>query len=376
MNRETQLRLIDRINTHRAADRGTDTAVGSLRVATTSYTDHERFAAERHIIGQEANMVGLSGLLPGPSTFATVMVGDSPVILTRDADREITAMLNVCSHRGAEVAGGCGEAKRLTCPYHGWTYHLDGSPAARRREQHFDDVEPRGLTRLPVVESEGLIWVSADPTARIEEQPLHGAEAELGPFGLDRYRLFAARTFTRPLNWKLAVDTFCEAYHVGSLHRTSLSPLIHSDYALFDRFGPHGRMIATRRSIAELDDQPRGEWSLLPHATILWFLTPNTVLIYQQDHVEVYQSRPGASPDEAHLTVSLYVPPDSPKSDNYWSRNFELLIDVTDTEDFGTAAGIQRGFRTHAHDSVVFGRNEPALQHFHQALDEILTAAS
>ncbi len=372
MNHQTQLALIDRINTHRAAGRGTDTAEASKAMATTAYTDPQRFEAERRVIAREPNMVALSDLLPGPGTFATVMVGDSSVVLTRNADGQLAAMLNVCSHRGAEVAAGCGEARRLTCPYHGWTYHLDGSLAARRREQHFDDVPPKGLTRLPVLESDGLIWVSADPDAIIDEQPLHGAEAELKPFALDAYRLFDSRTFTRPLNWKLAVDTFCEAYHVGSLHRTSLSPLIHSDYAVFDRFGPHGRMIATRRSIAELDDQPRDEWSLLQHATILWFLTPNTVLIHQQDHVEVYQSRPGNSPDEAHLSVSLYVPPDSTNSENYWSRNFELLIAVTDAEDFTTAAGMQRGFHTKAHDSVVFGRNEPGLQHFHQSLENIL----
>lgn len=373
MNHETQLALLDRINAHRAAGRGTDTDPRSTTMPTAVYTDVERFEAERRMIARQPNLVALSGLLPGPNTFATVLVGDSPVVLTRDADGELAAMLNVCSHRGAEVAEGCGEAQRLACPYHGWTYHLDGSSAARRRGEYFDDVTPRGLTRLPVLESNGLIWVSADPAATIGERPLHGAEEELAPFDLEGYRLFAARSFTRPLNWKLVVDTFCEAYHVGSLHRTSLAPLIHSDYAVFDRFGPHGRMVATRRSIDELDDQPRSEWSLLEHATILWFLAPGTVLIHQQDHIQLYQSRPGSSPDEAHLTVSLYVPADSTRSEHHWSRNFELLIDVTDTEDFTTAAGMQRGFHTNAHDSVVFGRNEPALQHFHRCIEELIS---
>src|SRR5690606_4494929 len=98
----------------------------------------------------------------------------------------------------------------------------------------------------------------------------------------------------------------------------------------------------------------------LPHATILWFLVPNTVLLHQQDHIQLYQSRPGRTPDEAHLTVTLYVPKDSARSDSYWQKNFDLLVGVTDTEDFATAAGIQRGFRTRAQDHVVFGRNEPA----------------
>lgn len=372
MNRETQRALIDRINVHRAAGRGTDTADASKVMPTTVYTDPGRFGAERAMIAREPNLVGLSGLLPGPNTYATVMVGDSPVALTRNADGELTAMLNVCSHRGAEVASGCGAAKRLTCPYHGWTYHFDGSSAARRRGEYFDDVPPAGLTRLPVVEADGLIWVSADPNGHIDPQPLQGAEAELAPFDLADYRLFDSHAFTRSLNWKLAVDTFCESYHVGSLHRTTLAPMIYSDFALFDRFGSHGRMVSTRRSFDELDGTPRSEWSLLAHAVILYFITPGTVLIYQQDHAQLYQSRPGSSPDEAHLSVSLYVPPDSPRSERHWTRNFELLIEVTDTEDFTTAAGMQRGFHTAAHDSVVFGRNEPALHHFHDSLETLL----
>lgn len=372
MNRDTQLALIDRINAHRTAGRGTDTAEASKVMPTAVYTDLDRFDAERRMIGREPNLVGLSGLLPGPNTYATVMVGDHSVVLTRNGDSELDAMLNVCSHRGANVAFDCGEAKRLTCPYHGWTYHLDGSSAARRRSEYFDDVPATGLTRLPVVEADGLIWVSADPSAELASQPLQGAEVELAPFGLADYRRFASETFTRSLNWKLAVDTFCEAYHVGSLHRTTLAPMIYSDFALFDRFGTHGRMISTRRSFDQLDDLPRDEWTLPEHAVILYFITPGAVLIYQQDHAQLYQSRPGTSPDEAHLSVSLYVPPNSPRSDRHWARNFELLIEVTDTEDFTTAAGMQRGFHSGAHDSVVFGRNEPALHHFHESLDSLL----
>ena len=110
----------------------------------------------------------------------------------------------------------------------------------------------------------------------------------------------------------------------------------------------------------------------MPHGTILYFVVPNTVLIHQQDHFQLYRSRPGAVPGEAHLDVALYVPVDSPRSDAYWQRNFDLLVEVTDTEDFATAAGIQRGYGTGAQTHVTYGRNEPALQHFHRSLDALL----
>jgi len=374
MNRETQLALIDRIHAHQQSGRGTDTAPESMRLATANYVSPEHLVAERRVLGSAPTVVGLSSLLPGPSTYAAVEVGDSSVIVTRDQAGTVSAMLNVCRHRGAEVVAGCGSGSRLACPYHGWTYHLDGRPAARRRGEFFDDVASVGLVRLPAVEQHGLIWVSADPEAAMPPDLLHGAESELQPLHLDSFRLFDSTSFVRPMNWKLAIDTFCEAHHLSILHRDSLAPLIYSDYALFDPFGPHGRMIAVRKSIDELAAQERADWSLLPHATILWFLVPNTVLLHQQDHIQLYQSRPGATPDEAILNVSLYVPDDSPADDSHWRRNFELLVTVTDTEDFATAAGIQRGYHTKAQTHVTFGRNEPALQHFHRSLHHLVGA--
>ena len=372
MDRATELALLDRIQAHRATGRATDEAPATMQLPTTAYTDAARLEAERELLHQRPALAGLSGLLPGPNTWATVDVGDRSVIVTRYSDGDVAAMLNVCRHRGAEVASGCGAGPTLMCPYHGWTYHLDGRSAARRRSEYFADVDPADLTRLPCREQDGLIWVTADPHGGLPEQPLAGAEAELAPYGLKRYRLFTSTTFTRPLNWKLAVDTFCEAYHLSILHRDTLAPMIHDDYALFDTFGPHGRMVSTRKSVAALDDLSRDEWSLAPHATILWFLVPNTVLIHQQDHMQLYQSRPGATPDETHLSVSLYVPEDSPRSERHWQRNFELLVEVTDTEDFATAAGIQRGYHSGAQEAVTFGRNEPALQHYHRSLLELL----
>ena len=88
------------------------------------------------------------------------------------------------------------------------------------------------------------------------------------------------------------MDTFLEVYHIAVLHRNTIDPTIHSDYALFDPFGPHGRMTVTRKSISELDGLPRDDWPFFAHTTLVWMLVPNTVLIYQQDHMQVYQSWP------------------------------------------------------------------------------------
>ncbi len=373
MERARQRELLDRIQRHRADGDGTDTADAVHACPVSEYTDPARLERERALLHREPTLVGLSGLVPEPGCFAEVFVGDRSVVVTRTNSGEVAAMLNVCRHRGAEVCHGRGKAPRLVCPYHGWAYELDGALASRRRGEFFDEAANADLRRLPVAERDGLIWLCGDPDGRIPEQPLAGAESELAPFDLGAYRLFDETRFARPVNWKSAVDTFCEAYHLSVLHRTTLSPMIHDRFALFDRFGPHGRLIAARKSIDPmLDEKPREQWSLLPHATMLWFLVPNSVLIYQQDHVELYQARPGRTPDETHLYASIYVPPDSTESDRHWEKNFELIVSVTDEEDFTTAAGQQRGFHSGAQEEIVFGRNEPALGHFHRSLNERL----
>ncbi len=377
MDRSHQLGLLERIDAHRAAGRGTDTAAAPVRLPVSRYTSPDHLANERAMLASTPTIAGLSALVPAPSSYATVEIGGRSVILTRGEPTatapqgSVSAMLNVCRHRGAEITSGCGHASVLQCPYHGWTYRLDGTAAARRRPEHFGDLPLDDLVALPVLERDGLIWVNADPAGSIPDQPLHGAEVELGPLALGDHRLFATTRFTRSLNWKLAIDTFCEAYHVPVLHRETLAPMIYGDFALFDAFGPHGRMVTTRTAIDELDVDSEPQ-PLLRYATVLWFLLPNTVLIHQQDHVQLYQSQPGATPDEATMTVSLYVPNSSTRSETHWARNFDLLVDVTDNEDFTTAAGIQRGYHSGAQSHVVFGANEPALQHVHDSLEGLL----
>lgn len=372
MDRDTQLALLDRIQAHRAAGRGTDALGGVHRQPVAAYTSAERLDHEQKLLNQVPTIVGLSDLLPEPGTYATVTVGTAPVVLTRDADGQVRAFLNVCRHRGAEIATGCGTAAILTCPYHGWTYHFDGSLSARRRPTYFEEMDDDGLVALPALEQHGLIWVSADPTASIPAEPLQGIEQDLQELGLADHRLFTSSTFTRPINWKLVIDTFLEVYHVGVLHKATIDPLIHSDYGLFDAFGPHGRMVVTRRSISDLDALPRTEWPFFAHTTIVWALQPNTILIYQQDHAQLYQARPGAHPGESIITVSVYVPSDTTWSDEHWQKNFDLLVEVTDTEDFVTCAGIQRGFESGAQEHITFGTNEPLLAHYERELTNLL----
>jgi len=172
----------------------------------------------------------------------------------------------------------------------------------------------------------------------------------------------------------MAVDTFLEAYHLATLHRQTVAPIFIGNVCAADRFGPNHRMIAVRRSFAELHDRRAAERDFLQHTIELYTLFPNVVLVHQADHVELWRMFPGSTPDDSTVHLSLYVPdpPTTDKMRRHWAANLQLAIDAVDREDFRLGEGIQRGFRSGAQDHVTFGRNEPALSHFHRSLRRAL----
>ena len=115
-----------------------------------------------------------------------------------------------------------------------------------------------------------------------------------------------------------------------------------------------------------------GRHSLL---AAIYVLFPNTVFIMQGDHVETWHMFPaGDGTDESVMYVSLYTPEPaaSDSARRHWDRNMDLLINTVEKEDFPLAEGVQRGFYSGAQDAIVFGRNEPALQHFHKSVKSAL----
>lgn len=320
-------------------------------------------------------LAGLSCEVRERGDYLTLDAAGLPVLVVRGADGVLRAMLNVCRHRGAPVVQGRGSLRdRIVCPYHGWTYDSAGKLVRWSFEPGFEglDAAELGLTPLPVAEAHGLVYVRATPGEAIDTgEVFGGAEQELAPFDFARWQWVEERSNVRAMNWKLVVDTFMEAYHVPNLHRKSLAPLFEGQLALFDAFGDNGRLVAARRSIAELEDRPEAEWSLLPHATLLWFLFPNVVLIHQQDHVELWQVYPlDGSPDRSVAKIQLYAPQavTGESMAAHLRKNMDLLMRVTNDEDFELGEQIQRGFHSAAQDSIVYGRNEPGLVHYHRSL--------
>jgi phenylpropionate dioxygenase-like ring-hydroxylating dioxygenase large terminal subunit len=364
------------------ANRTTALADGIYRNPVTDYICPQQAARERELFFRHgAFNVGLSALLPNPGDWMTHDYSGVPILLSRGRDGKLGAFLNVCRHRGARVAEGSGSGdKDFRCPYHGWCYGLDGALIARPDEPSFAAAarETHGLRPLPVVEKYGMIWVSPDPEARFDvDEMLGGMGDELAAYGLDTYHHYETRVLHRKMNWKLGVDTFGETYHLQHLHPTTVDPLFFSNRCTFDAFGPNHRMLAARKTFETLRGQPEHEWDVFDNTVVICVLFPNTVFTFQRDHVETWHFFPGDTVDETVMYVSLYipVPVDNPKSKEHWDRNFDLLMATVEMEDFPTCEGMQKGFGSGAQDAITFGRNEPALQHFHKSIKAALAAA-
>lgn len=353
---------------------------GLYRNPVEQYTSPERLKRERQDLFRRYPLhLGFSCEIPEPGDFKTDDFSGVPILLVRGEDGAVNAFLNVCRHRGAPVAEGCGKGQRaFTCPYHAWVYGTDGSLKYIPGEDGFAalDEATHGLRPLPVQEKYGMIWAKTVPGADFEiDDTLQGLENDLASYSFADFHHFETSVLRPKMNWKLVIDTFLESYHIKVLHHRSIASLIESNIQTFDAFGPNHRGIYVRKNFDGLRETPEAEWNILPYTTMVYVLFPNTVLVVQQEQIETWRVYPdGDDPDRAQMHLSLYAP-EEPKTESairHWRNNMDLLERVVNEEDFSLGEKMQMGFHSPAQEHVTFGRNEPSLAHFHGQLDKAL----
>mgnify|MGYP001417889479 CR=1 FL=1 len=381
MDQSTQIRLTREVLAH-LDNRTTAQADGVMYHDTAAYALPERLAREKQILFRKYPLLmGMSGQLSAPGDYLTDDFSGVPIMVVRDRDGTVRAFLNVCRHRGARLVDGCGHAGRVfSCPYHGWSYGLNGKLMGIPDQNSFAgvDKEGRGLVELPADEQDGLIWVVPQPGGKIDvAEHLAGLGPELAHYGFADYHHYETRVIRRKLNWKIVIDTFLEPYHFGVLHANTVGPIFFPNLCLFEGFGPHLRETLPRRSIDGLRHVPEVEWDLIPHTALVYVLFPNTVLVMQADHVETWRVYPaGDKVDECVMYLDFLIPEaaDTDKAKLHWDRNMELTIRTVDEEEFPVGEGIQSGFASQAQQQLVFGRNEPALAHFQRSINEAVAS--
>ena len=187
------------------------------------YSDPAVLELERdRIFRRSWQYVGHTGEVAEPASFAATWVGDVPVVLVRDHEDTLRAFLNVCRHRGSIICDGSGRRETLQCPYHAWTYGLDGRLITAPRAKREGGIESPelGLVQLRLDTWGPLVFVNPDPDAAPLEEFLDGMPERIADAGidLDALRFLQRSESDLECNWKVSAENFLECYHCPTAH--------------------------------------------------------------------------------------------------------------------------------------------------------------
>jgi phenylpropionate dioxygenase-like ring-hydroxylating dioxygenase large terminal subunit len=363
-----------------------------LRLQTTDLADAvyqhnvSDYTSTRQLEDEKAKLfkgfpifIGFSTDLKNPGDYLTDTFVGIPVLVVRAKDGSLKAFLNMCSHRAAPVASGCGKgARRFICPYHGWAYDAEGRFLKLSMEAGFVDLDKSklDLQPLPVEEKHGLMWMGLKPGAMTKvDSLLNGLESDFAAYGFEGYHHYKTIVMQKNLNWKLVIDTFLENYHLQVLHGKTIGGAIISHLQLVDAYGACERLIQARRNFEELLKIPEADWDFIKRTAITYVLFPNTFFIMQSDHVEMWRSFPdGNDPGKSTIYFDVYVPEpaESESARRYWDKNIDYGVSIVLGEDFPLGEKSQVAFNSGVRPSITFGRNEPGLINYHQAIKRAL----
>lgn len=364
---------------HRATS--TDMVDTQWREPVRNYIDPQLWAREVQAVHRTVPLpLAMSCELRGPGSYKAVDAAGVPVIITRDRDGRLNAVVNSCRHRGGElVPEGIGTTRRFTCPYHAWSYDLAGCLTGVYGEDTFGSVDKASmqLRQLPVAERAGIVFVSLTPGAPLDLDDWLGAELIelLEALKLDSCYHHSTRFLEGP-NWKVVVDGYLEGYHFASLHRNTVFRTNLSNMAAFDAWGPHQRNAFALRPIADAVDLPQERWDPTTCVGAIYWLFPGLAIAGGwREQVAVSMVLPGRSWDTSRTeqVILLRHEPVDDEERKAADHTRDWFHDVVLDEDYGAGFGIQRGLAAMADQEFVFGRNEPGVQHFHRAIEERLT---
>jgi len=357
---------------------------GISEVPASVYTDPGYFAREKAAIYERMPQILCpSALLPESGMAVPHDATGQPLLVTRDGEGQAHVFLNVCRHRGTRLVEG-GEVlcqKRLVCPYHAWTYSVDGRLLALPRPDTFPglDKDAMGLIELPSRETGGLIWFCPREGADFSDAERLGQDFDA--LGVGEHVLFRRKTHEVAANWKLIMDAFLESYHVTRLHAQTIGPFFKDGVTSGDMVGPHARSAVGR--LEEMEGVDLTDMAALRRVvTFAYQLIPGALIIPSPDYVNVMVMMPQAH--DRTLVEDFMLIPEHPapgetgdKARDHWERSWTLLDGgVFASEDFRAAELGQQGLSTGAVPALTLGTLEGGIRRFHETVEEALRAVN
>ena len=330
------------------------------------YTDPEILRREQELIFRPAwQYVGHTGQLAAPGYFAS-MVGQTPVVVTRDRDGVLRGLVNVCRHRGHVVAEGEGARESLQCPYHAWTYGLDGRLRAAPRSEEEPEFPQDELGLVPVaVDTWGpFVFANAGPDPEPLAQALGSLPAQVAELGLDVDSLVYHSRWEAEIeaNWKIVCENFLECYHC---------PVAHPGFSEVIDVSPEAYVLSSEGRLSTQHGPVRTAslQGTLPRSQF-HFLWPNLEInIFPgEPNISIGPSFPRA-PARTYRLLDYFFGPDVEQA---WIDDLLAFDDQVGKEDQALVEGVQRGLASGALEhGMLMSRSEQLIGHF-----QALTAAA
>lgn len=348
-----------------------DTNIESARgFPNEAYTSQAFFDLEcRRLLPSTWVVAGFAHDIPDPGDVLPTEIGTAPIILLRDQGGDIAAFHNACRHRGAMlVDAACRKQARLVCPYHAWTYDLDGTLIARPyfdgrentdqalpADQHFN------LQRVRVAQWQDLIFVNLSGDAPPLEKFLGPLVGQLNGYDLSALGYAGALEFEVSANWKFAGENFIEQYHVFRAHSSLVG------FAPMNTRNPgkwRGAVFSTHYQFPKLES---GRGAGLPHFPGLsaemqkrgiWFYVyPNLGIEIFPDQMIVFRAIPLA-PDKMREEIHIYLIERAATGKRYQKERQQVFDSwhSLNLEDVGLLEALQRGRSSPSYDGGVFSR--------------------
>jgi Rieske 2Fe-2S family protein len=355
-----------------------------------AYRSPEFFQAERReIFARTWLLVGHVSQLREPGDYVSMTIAGEPIAVVRGKDGELRAFSNVCRHRAARVldgAGNCGKAMR--CPYHGWTYGLDGQLLAIPEKTGFPgfDKDANGLWPLSVGVAAGFVFASLAPDPVPLAEYLGPFEEWLAPYRPERLVRYGVGTDVLPINWKNSIDNYLEGYHIPVGHPGLLRLLDYKRYLVETT----GSAVSIARS--PMRDKASNVWQERLYQRLMrpmpglrepenreWnfiFAFPGMTFNLYPDQIDFWLNYP--LDERRTMTVwNTFRPPETAGRRDRLVRRLNTRINMlVQHEDNELTARVQEGLGSSLYRAGVIGERENGLLHFHDLVREAIPAAA
>ena len=327
----------------------------SRMLPRAAYVDPAVFAWEqKHFFEGGWTCVGMAAELASPGDQRAVPAGAGSVLLSRDDDGVLHAFANTCRHRGHELlpCGGSAQRPSIVCPYHSWTYELDGGLKTAKGFKGTPGFEvPRwGLLELPVTDWHGLIFVDGSGTAAPMQPALAELDDLVAPYEPERLAIAGRHSYDAAANWKILTENYHECYHCPMIHPELCRVSPPNSGENYHPSGPwvggwmdlRDDMVTMSLDGSSLGVPLRGLDATGLRTVIYVNIFPNVLLSLHPDYVMTHILTPLAT-DRTLIECAWSFAPealDKPGFDPGYAVEF---WDITNRQDWGACASVQRG---------------------------------